>query len=108
MVLFLEKGIFQLLRKNCSNLHIVFGILSLQKAFFLLGFVFYCYYFIDNLPCFFYIIMAFLESLFIIILFADFFSVGMLISVNFLFSNNIWVVCSRLLSVEGILFCNGS
>ena len=28
-----------------------------------------CYYFIDKLPCFFYIMMAFLESLFIIILF---------------------------------------
>ena len=68
MVLFLWKGIFQLLRKNCSNLHIVFGILSLQKANFLGGFVFYCYYFIDKLPCFFYIMMALLESLFIIIL----------------------------------------
>ena len=30
---------------------------------------------------------------------------GKLISVNFVFSNNIWVVCSQLLSVEGILFC---
>jgi len=34
--------------------------------------------------------------------------VGKLISVSFVFSNNIWVVCSQLLSVEGILFCNGS
>ena len=33
---------------------------------------------------------------------------GKLISVSFVFSNNIWVVCSQLLSVEGILFCNGS
>jgi len=40
--------------------------------------------------------------------FGDFFSVGKLISIRFLFSNNIWVVCSQLLSVEGILFCNGS
>jgi len=34
--------------------------------------------------------------------------VGKLISVSFVFSNNIWVVCSQLLSVKGILFCNGS
>jgi len=34
--------------------------------------------------------------------------VGKLISVSFVFSNNIWVVCSQLLSVEGIIFCNGS
>ena len=33
---------------------------------------------------------------------------GKLISVSFVLSNNIWVVCSQLLSVEGILFCNGS
>jgi len=33
--------------------------------------------------------------------------VGKLISVSFVLSNNIWVVCSQLLSVEGILFCNG-
>ena len=33
---------------------------------------------------------------------------GKLISVSFVFSYNIWVVCSQLLSVEGILFCNGS
>jgi len=32
MVLFLQKGIFQPLRNNVLNLHIVFGILSLQKA----------------------------------------------------------------------------
>jgi len=38
-------------------------------------------------------------------LFGDFFLVGKLISVSFVFSNNIWVVCSQLLSVEGILFC---
>ena len=31
-----------------------------------------------------------------------------LISVRFVLSSNIWVVCSQLLSVEGILFCNGS
>jgi len=30
--------------------------------------------------------------------------VGKLISVSFVLSNNIWVVCSQLLSVEGILF----
>ena len=29
---------------------------------------------------------------------------GKLISVSFVFSNNIWVVCSQLLSVEGIFF----
>jgi len=52
--------------------------------------------------------MAFLESLFIITFFGDFFSVGKLISVSFVLSNNILVVCSQLLSVEGILFCNGS
>ena len=57
---------------------------------------------------FFYILMAFLESLFIIILFGDFFQVGKLISVSFVLSNNIWVVCSHLLSVEAILFCNGN
>ena len=70
--IFVERD-FPTSEKNCSNLHIVFGILSLQKAYFLLGFVFYCYYFIDKLPCFFCIMMAFLESLFIIILFGDFF-----------------------------------
>ena len=53
---------------------------------------------------FFYIMMALLESLFIIILFGDFFEVGELISVSFVFSNNIWVVCSQLLSAEGIFF----
>jgi len=54
---------------------------------------------------FFYIMMVFLERWLIIILFGDFFLVGKLISVSFVFSNNIWVVCSQLLSVEGILFC---
>ena len=49
--------------------------------------------------------MVFLERWLIIILFGDFFLVGKLISVSFVFSNNIWVVCSQLLSVEGILFC---
>jgi len=34
--------------------------------------------------------------------------VGKLISVSFVLSDNIWVVCSQLLSVEVILFCNGS
>ena len=34
MVLVLQKGIFQPLRRNYSNLHIVFGILSLQKAYY--------------------------------------------------------------------------
>ena len=57
---------------------------------------------------FFFIMMALLESLFIIILFGDFFKVGKLISVSFVFSNNIWVVCSQLLSVEDIPICNGS
>jgi len=52
--------------------------------------------------------MAFFESLFIIILFGDFFSVGKLISVSFVFFNNVWVVSGQLLCVEGILFCNGS
>ena len=33
---------------------------------------------------------------------------GKLIFVIFVLSNNIWVVCSQLLYVEGILFCNGS
>ena len=53
---------------------------------------------------FFYIMMAFLESLFIINLFGDFFLVGKLISVSFVLSNNIWVVCCQLLSVEGNFF----
>ena len=44
-----------------------------SKSLFLLGFVFYCYYFIDKLPCYFYIMMSFLESLFVIIFFGDFF-----------------------------------
>ena len=30
---------------------------------------------------------------------------GKFISVSFVLSNNIWVVCSQLLSVEGILSC---
>ena len=30
---FCREGFSNFLRKNCSNLHIVFGILSLQKAF---------------------------------------------------------------------------
>jgi len=51
--IFVERD-FPLLRKNCSNLHIIFGILCLQKTCSLLGFVFYCYYFIDKLPCFLY------------------------------------------------------
>ena len=33
---------------------------------------------------------------------------GKLIFVSIVYSNNIWVVCSQLLSVEDILFCNGS
>ena len=70
--IFVERD-FPTSEKNCSNLHIVFGILSLQKAYFLLGFVFDCYYFIDKLPSFFYIMMALLESLFIIIFFGEFF-----------------------------------
>jgi len=53
MVLFLHKGIFQLLRRNCSNPHIAFGILNLQKAYYFVEICFYCNYFIDNLPCFF-------------------------------------------------------
>jgi len=33
MALFLQIGISQLLRRNCLNLHVVFGIFSLQKAY---------------------------------------------------------------------------
>jgi len=53
MVLFLQKVIFQPLRKNCLNLHIVFGILSLQKAYYFVEICFYCNCFINKLPCFF-------------------------------------------------------
>jgi len=51
---------------------------------------------------FFYIMMAFLESLFIVVLFGDFFQVDKLISVSFALFNNIWVVCCQLLSVEQV------
>jgi len=108
------RGWFYFCRKGFSNfwekivkIFTIFLAFSVfKKPIILLGFVCYCYYFIDKLPCFLYIMMEFLESLFIIILFGDFFWVGKLISVSFVFSNNIWVVCSQLLSVEGILFCN--
>jgi len=32
MALFLQKGMYQLLKRNCSIRHIVFDIWSLQKA----------------------------------------------------------------------------
>jgi len=97
------ERVFQILRNICSNLHIVFGILSLQKAYYFVE-IFLLQLFHSQASMFFYTMMAFSASLFIIILFGDFL-VGKFISVSFVLSNNIWVVCSQLLSVEGILSC---
>jgi len=50
-----------------------FGILSLQKAYYFVGICFLLLLFHRQASMFFYIMMSFLESLFIIILFGDFF-----------------------------------
>ena len=70
--IFVERD-FPTSEKNCSTLHIVFGILSLQKAYFSWDLFFIAILSLTSFHVFFYIMMEFLESLFIIILFGDFF-----------------------------------
>jgi len=71
--IFVERDFPTSEKKLFKSSHCFWHSESSESLFFLLGFVFYYYYFIDKLPCFFYIVMALLESLFIIILLGDFF-----------------------------------
>jgi len=72
---FCRKGFSNLLEKIVQMFTLFLEFWVFKKLIILLGFVFYCHLFHWQASMFFYIMimMAFLENLFIIILFGDFF-----------------------------------